>query len=175
MEIHCRNDVNHSMSDRYLIFTSAKTSYICHFDITLTSAFRRWADMATDVELISIRCSSAIWETCYDMESFIPTNNGIGQLEVTMRNMDIFKETSLTFTTNFQLVHWNISLKSPSITNIRTEWKPTLSTAVLEVVSFGADVAWCISLSDDIILAYCIWWLHWGWGNVSPFLVMRPK
>ena len=44
----------------------------------------------TDVELIWIRWSSAIWDTFYGMESFFNTNDGIGQLEVTFQKTHIF-------------------------------------------------------------------------------------
>ena len=56
-----------------------------HFDIGIPMLARY-----TDVELIWIRCSSAIWETFYVMESFFNTNDGIGQLEVTFQNTHIF-------------------------------------------------------------------------------------
>ena len=61
MKCCCRNDVDLSMSDRYLISISVKPRSICHCHTTSRSVLRWWLDIAADVGLISMRCCSIIW------------------------------------------------------------------------------------------------------------------
>ena len=61
MKCCCRNDVDLSMSDRYLISISVKPRSLCHFHTTSRSVLRCWLDIAADVGLISMRCCSIIW------------------------------------------------------------------------------------------------------------------